>query len=56
MKNVISIEDYKMKVAIAYIADKYGYEKGKQFENGEFYPNDDKQLENILNFGNQLKK
>jgi len=56
MKNVISIEDYKMKVAMAYIADKYGYEKSKQFENGEFYPNDDKQLEKILNFRNQLKK
>jgi ubiquitin-protein ligase len=28
--------------------DKYGYEKGKQFEKCEFYPNDDKQLENIL--------
>jgi hypothetical protein len=56
MKNVISIKDYKMKVAISHIAYKYGYEKGKQFEKGEFYPNNDKQLEKILNFRNQLKK
>jgi hypothetical protein len=48
MKQVISIKDWKMKIALGYIQEKYGYEKGILFKNGEFYPTDDKKLERIL--------
>ena len=48
MKQIILLKEYKMEIALGYIQEKYGYEKGKLFKKGKFYPTDDKQLERIL--------